>query len=135
LQHRVQTGVISRIALQPSGAPVSSLRDAAEFAGLPVTEWAGPNQGRATGQFYDLVRNFGLRHLAQPILDVAAATAAMRPAGDGVWMWDLRKSQTDVAPLIAATGAVWLLLPKLVEPPKNPQVHSWDDELWEDLDA
>lgn len=134
LAHRVSTGTLSRIALQPSGAPVSSLRDAAEVAGLPITDWSGPDQGRGTGMFYDLVRNFELRHLAQPVLDVAAATAAMRPAGDA-WMWDLRKSQTDVAPLIAATGAVWLLLPKFMEKPKTPQVHSWDEELWEDLDA
>jgi hypothetical protein len=31
-----------------------------------------------------------------------------KPSGDG-WLWDRRHSPTDIAPLIAATGAVWLL--------------------------
>lgn len=112
LAERVASGVVLGIALQSTGAPVSSLLNEFEVAELPVIKWTGVDQGRAVGMFYDLVRDGELRHLTQPLLDVAAATAAMRPAGDGAWVWDLKKSATDVAPLIAATGAVWLAHPK-----------------------
>jgi hypothetical protein len=42
------------------------------------------------------------------VLDVPAATAVTKPLGDG-WVWDRRHSPTDIAPLVAATGAVGLL--------------------------
>lgn len=84
-------------------------------------KWEGPELGRGTGRFYDLVRQAvdetvddprpGVFHRSQPILDVPAATAATRPAGDA-WWWDRAKSSTDVAPLIAATAAVWALTRK-----------------------
>lgn len=120
-----------RIAVQSSGAPASSLVDELLAAGLEVVEWKSTELGRATGAFYDLVRNHSLRHLEQPVLDVAAATAVTRPMGDS-FVWDRRKSPTDVSPLVAATGAVWLILPKPKEPAKNPQVHEWPEDLLEE---
>lgn len=64
-----------------------------------------------------------LRHRTQPVLDIAAATAATRPVGDG-WVWDLRGSSADASPLFAVTGATWELdkqtAPK--PPPATPQV-------------
>jgi hypothetical protein len=47
-------------------------------------------------------------HLYQPVLDLAANTAATRPVGDA-WAWDRRKSPADAAPLVAVTGALWCL--------------------------
>ena len=104
------------IALQGKGAPVSSLLGELRTAKLKVVEWGGAGLGQATGDFYDRVRAAvgegtgakQLRHRDQPLLNLAAATAATRPVGDS-WLWDRRRSPADVAPLIAVTGALWCL--------------------------
>lgn len=128
LKLRVQTAGLTAVALQAKGAPVSSLLDEFVFAELPVIEWGGADLAGAAGTFYDLVDTEELRHLTQPILDVAAATASTRPLADGAWVWDRKKSATDIAALVAATGAVWLIKPKAEEPKKTPRVHEWPDE-------
>jgi len=106
LQERAD--IIEGIAGQGKGAPVSGLLEELKEAGLPVVEWQGSDLTNGSGAFYDLVRANGLKHLPQPVLDVAAATAVTKPSGDG-WLWDRRNSPTDVSPLIAANAAVWLL--------------------------
>jgi hypothetical protein len=107
----------AQVAIQARGAPASSLLPELAEAKVRVKEWAGSALGVGTGEFYDRVRaaigegssSAELRHLDQPVLNLAAATAATRPAGDA-WLWDRRKSPTDAAPLIAATAALWALL-------------------------
>lgn len=105
------------VAVQAKGAPASSLASVLTEARVRVVEWAGAGLGAATGAFYDRVRAAvgegtgtapQLRHRDQPVLNLAAATASTRPVGDA-WLWDRRRSPTDVAPLIAATGALWCL--------------------------
>lgn len=96
-------------SFQANGAPVSSLFTEATAADISFKPWAGADLGRGTGDFYDKVRFRGIRHLVQPALDIAAATAVTKPAGDS-WYWDRKNSPTDIAPLIAATAAVWALL-------------------------
>ena len=105
---------------QGKGAPVSSLLDDLEAAKLPVRRWQGPDLTAGTQSFFAMVTGNGIQHLPQPLLDVAAATAATKPAGDGVWLWDRRKSPVDIAPLVAATGAVWLFLQPAATPPPPP---------------
>jgi hypothetical protein len=105
-----------RITGQTNGAPVSSLLPDLEAAGLTVVPWQGPDLARWSGAFYDLVRGLGedgsntpgVYHRPQPVLDVPASTAVTKPLGDG-WVWDRRHSPTDIAPLVACTGAVGLL--------------------------
>lgn len=120
------------VAVQASGAPASSLIDPMRKAGINVVEWKGPALGSGTGMFYDRVRaavgegtaKSELRHRGQPVLDVPAATAVTKPLGDG-WVWDRSRSPHDAAPLVAATGALWLLLtyePDVKPPPAPPQV-------------
>jgi len=104
------------VAVQARGAPASSLLADLRAAKLRVVEWGGPGLGAATGDLYDRVRAAvgegtgakQLRHRDQPLLNLAAATASTRPVGDA-WLWDRRRSPTDVAPLIAVTGALWCL--------------------------
>lgn len=111
------------IAVQSNRAPASTLVQTLKDAGLEVIEWSGADLTAATGDFYDRVRSAvgegsaasGLRHRGQPILDVAAANASTRPSGDA-WLWDRKKSPVDIAPLVAATGALWLLC--TYEPPE-----------------
>jgi len=108
LQDPKRADLIEAVTGQTRGAPVSGLLIDLAEAGVPIVDWQGADLPAATGAFYDLVRANGVRHLPQPVLDVAAATAVTRPSGDG-WLWDRRHSSTDIAPLVAATGAVWLL--------------------------
>jgi hypothetical protein len=102
---------------------VSSLLPDLESAGLKIEQWQGPDLARWSGGFYDLVRGLGedgantpgVYHRPQPVLDVPAATAVTKPLGDG-WVWDRRHSPTDIAPLVAATGAVGLLCAPAAKP-------------------
>lgn len=124
---RERHDVFDVLALQSIGAPVSSMLD--EFRaevdddGEPlftIVEWSGTELGRASGAFYDKVTNRSenedgeigadplIFHTAQPVLDVAATSAAIKQAGDA-WMIDRRKSPMDAAPLVAANGADWAL--------------------------
>lgn len=112
------------VTLQTKGAPAMSLHEdvqkvCAEFK-VPFVEWAGADLAAGTGEVYDLVqgRTTGAAteewrqlvvHRNQPILNVAAATARMKKSGDA-WVWDRANSPTNIAPLVAWTGALWLLL-------------------------
>ncbi len=114
LSERKDTPGLSGLVFQSRGAPVSSMGDELEGTGIPPIEWGSSDLGVATGLFYDLVRVVqedpaaGVRHRPQPVLDVAAATASMRPLGDA-WAWDRKKSPNDIAPLVAVTAAAWAL--------------------------
>lgn len=109
LQDPKRVDLIEAVTGQTKGSPVSGLMKDLTEAGVPVVEWVGADVPIATGAFYDLVRGNGVDHLPQPALDVAAATAVPKLSDGGAIMWDRRHSPTDIAPLIAATGAVWLL--------------------------
>ncbi len=101
---------IERVTLQTKGAPVSPLKADLEDADIEVVDWEGSDLSAGTGKFYAYVRDGKVRHLVQPIVDVAAATAATKPLGDGAWAWNRSKSPTDIAGLVAETAAFWLLL-------------------------
>jgi len=105
---RVDTAGLVGVVLQVKGAPVSSLLPDLLDAGVPVIEWGGSDLGPATGAFYDLVRAGRLRHLPQPVLDVAAATARVKPIADS-YVWDRKASPVDAAPLVAVTGGAWAM--------------------------
>ena len=111
----------SMIVLRKSG-PGASLAQRFEDAGFEVTWWAGGDISQGCGDLYDAVRGAEgeacgpLRHAAHTTLDVAAATAASTPFGDR-WSWDMKKSPTDISPLVALTGAVWAL--NRPEPPRS----------------
>lgn len=128
---RSETVKTAPLAVQAKGAPASSLIVALREAEIEVVEWGGSELGAGTGAFYDRVRAAvgegdapsGLRHRNQPILNLAAATAATKPAGDA-WWWDRRKSPADASPLIAVTGAAWCLSSAM---PGPPQTSAYED--------
>jgi hypothetical protein len=119
------------VAWQANGAPVSSLTEELEAADVHAVRWQGSDLARGTGQFYDLVRAGdpagdgvpGVFHRSQPILDVPAATAAVKPGGDA-WLWDRSKSTADISPLVAVTAAVWALLK---DDDDKPLVSAYED--------
>lgn len=123
---------IDALTGQSKGAPVSALlkdlkiafEDPEDPFDIPIEDWGGDDLAGWTGSFYDLVRaggitdageQVGLRHLPQPVLDVAAATAVTKPLGER-FVWDRSKSATDIAPLVAATGAIGLLIQRAPAP-------------------
>lgn len=112
------------VMIQPTG-PAGSLIDELVKAKVKVVEWKGEDIGQSCGRIYDLVQQGLLKHLPQPILDVAAATAVTKPLGDS-WAWDRKKSPVDASPLVAATGAIWLISPRPEDGP--PRIHEWPSE-------
>lgn len=104
-----------------SGSPVVSLLQELTEAGLPVIEWIGAEVGAAFGQIFDRVRDGTIKHLTHSGLDAAATSAATRPQPGGGWLVDVNRSPVDVAPLYAATGAVWGLSQL---PDNGPSIYS-----------
>jgi hypothetical protein len=84
-------------------------------AALPVTD--GDVEPRLLGSVslpaedtereLEAVRGRRLHRMPQPLLDVAAAAAAVKVSGDGAILLDRSKSPVDIAPLIALQNAVW----------------------------
>ncbi|ROP78318.1 phage terminase large subunit-like protein [Frigoribacterium sp. PhB107] len=118
------------VTLQTRGAPVSSLVPDFENAGIELVEWGGPDLSRASGVIFDAVRRavdedapeVVITHGNQPVLDLAATTAVMKPLSDG-WTIDRQKSPQDAAPLLAVMGALWLLNTN-----PEPTGSAYDDE-------
>lgn len=141
-----------RVAIQARGCPASPLIEELEAIEekdpgtgrtykVEVVPWGGSDLVLGTLGFYNAVvlpevdekgkpvpPERGLRHLEQAALNLAAATAEIKPMADGGWVWDRKKSATDIAPLVAVSAALWLLNQRQeVKPP--PQVHAWPEEL------
>jgi hypothetical protein len=109
---RERKHLIDAWTAQTRGAPVSALAEDLAKAlekDIAHVDWQGSDLPGGTGKFYDLVRDGHLTHNPWPSLDLAAATAVPKLTDGGAFMWDRKRSPTDVAPLQAATGAVWLL--------------------------
>ena len=125
-----------RLAYQRRGAPASGLadmfepRDTDTDAETEALRWVtlvpieGAALGMACGRMFDAVVAADWKldpdaevreppgrvfHRPQPVLDLAASTAHIKPAGDA-WLWDRRTSPNDVAPLCAATWALDAML-------------------------
>lgn len=113
------------IAVQGSGAPASSLIDDLDKSGLPMTVLTGADIGKACGGMYDAVVAGRVRHLGQPDVEQAVATATARSIGDS-WALDRKKSPTDIAGLVACVEALYALevlqgrTPSIIDP--------WEDD-------
>ena len=100
------------VALQGSGAPVSSLlphlERELEPLNIPVRAMNGPDMQRALGIAHDLVLAEGVSHAGQDVVDDAVPVAVARETTDGGRLLDRRKSRTDIAGLAAWVHALWL---------------------------
>lgn len=72
--------------------------------------------GQACEGFVAAVKDGKLVHLGDGVLARAIEGAGRRDIGDGLWAWSRKRSDVDIAPLVAATGAHWGLA--TVERPK-----------------
>jgi hypothetical protein len=107
---------VEYLTMQTRGAPVSSLVKEFTEAGLTVTPWEGSLLAAWYGVFYDRLAlavhpelpAVTMTHGPQPLIDLAAATAATKKLGEALVI-DRVSSPKDAAPLMACIGAVGLL--------------------------
>jgi hypothetical protein len=99
------------------GGPAGALLPDLLAAGIEPRNMTSRDLGQACEAFSAAVTGKALRHLGDPVLARAIAGAGKRDIGDGLWAWSRRKSETDISPLVAATGAFWGLS---VSPPPDP---------------
>ena len=125
LKERIPIFKPEAIALQGSGSPVSSIYDIlkAELGDLVVSLGAA-DLGRACGAFYDAVVTGPLAHTDQDQLNQAIKHATVRLMGDA-WLWDRKASPVDIAPLVAATEALYSLTSTIEQPKKRSRVIGW----------
>lgn len=97
---------IAEVIIQAKGTPAMELIEPIQDLDIPVYTVGGSELGSSTGQFRDKVRDGTVWHLAQPILDLAISGGTTKRLGD-MQFWDLAGSPIDIAPLVAATYAVF----------------------------
>jgi hypothetical protein len=150
---RKDNPLLAGIAVQTSSA-AAALLTSGDFDDLNVNvmEWGGADLHKGTGAFYDLVQNTfrgtekddskvddefdatldgdatKVFHREQAVLDRPAAYAKKKRMGNTGFAWDAVDSPVEVAPLNAATAAVWALM-SLREEVKSAYAQGyWDDE-------
>jgi hypothetical protein len=95
------------------GAFIQALRDMR----IGVEEVSGREYQQACGAFLEAVKNQGIRHLGQDMLNRAVSVADRRDIGpEGGWVWT--RSGYDITPLVAATLAV-----SGVQAGRKPRIH------------
>lgn len=93
------------VALDAAG-PAGSLLADLERAGLPIKLVSTREHGQACGMLWDDVAEKRVVHLGDPVLNAAVHGARRRIVGDA-WLWDRKKSDVDISPLVAVTLARW----------------------------
>lgn len=93
------------VTLDPSGPAGALLADLTQ-AGVPVIGTTGRAYGQACGAFLDAVVETTVRHRVELALDNAVAGAVRRFTGDA-FVWDRKRSDVDISPLVAVTLARW----------------------------
>jgi phage terminase large subunit-like protein len=97
-----------------------SLVDPLRQRGLTVTVTSARQMAAAFGVFYDSVMDAQMRHLDQPLLNLALAAARKRKIGDSGFGWSRKDSESDITPVVAATLALWgLTSSEVAEKPKE----------------
>lgn len=103
--------------LDPSG-PAGALLPELAAVGIEPRLMTLREMGQACGALVKAVEAKALRHLGDQILLKAINGAGRRDVGDGLWVWARAKSDSDICPLVGATGALWRLSLEL--PPEPP---------------
>jgi phage terminase large subunit-like protein len=109
-----------RIAIDNRG-PNVTVFEALERAGAQLLPLTSYDVTVAAAGFLDAVKAGDLSVWPSPALDEAVAVAGTKPLGDG-FTWSRRASAGSIAPLVAATTALWGVghLP----PQLRPEVHA-----------
>jgi hypothetical protein len=87
---------------------VGALMPELALHGVELEKMTDGDMGRACAHMEKMVP-VGMRHSPDPLVTVAIGGAVKREIGEGLWAWGRRKSVTDISPLVAVTGALWML--------------------------
>lgn len=91
----------------PASALVEQLKAVGVTAEKPFTS---TDMARGCAHLQRLVDDGAISHSGDEAVAVALASAVRRELGDpGLWSWGRRRSAGDISPLVALTGALWLL--------------------------
>jgi phage terminase large subunit-like protein len=96
-----------RAVVIDAGGPAVSLVDPLRQRGITVTVTTSRQMAAACANLFDLVMDGRVRHLDQPLLNVALSVARRRTIGDSGWGWSRKDSESDITPVTAATLALW----------------------------
>jgi phage terminase large subunit-like protein len=108
-----------RAVVVDAAGPAASMVDELRRRGVTVTVTTARQMGAACGGFFDAVMDGAVRHLDQPLLNVALSLARKRTIGDQGWGWSRKDSESDITPLVTATLALWgLTSSEVAEKPK-----------------
>jgi len=119
LGERVRRFESTGIAIQSTGAPVSSLIEditRAVDGACDIVPMTATDLSKACGVTFDAIKSGQVRHVGDPSLDRSLLLAASRSLGDG-WALDRKKSAVDIANLVAVTNALWLAATHDATPP------------------
>lgn len=97
-----------RTVVLDGAGPAAALQRDIERARLRVRVTNTREMTKACSTLQRLVRDGGVRHIGQDVLDDTHAAAAKRQLLDA-WAWGRRQSSADISPLVAVTLAVWSL--------------------------
>lgn len=92
------------VMLDPAG-PAGSLIVPLGNGGVEPQLVGGREMAQACGALFDLVMSGQLRHLDDPVLNLAVDAGRRRRVGDA-WAWHRRDTSADISPLVAVTLAV-----------------------------
>ena len=91
----------------PAGSQVQALENALRPRGVPLVKLSAREVAQACGALSDAVTAVpsDFTHRAQVEVTAALAGARKKDIGDGLWVFDRKKSETDIAPLEVVTLA------------------------------
>jgi len=97
-------------ALEKAGA-ASAFLQALDEIGIEPVLLSGQEMGRAHVHLQNLVADRGMGFNAEDSdkLLNALGGAVRRDRAEGLWTWNYLKSTTNISPIVAVTGALWLL--------------------------
>lgn len=93
------------VVIDPSG-PAGPVAVELNAAGVPLVKVVGRHQAAAAAGFVADLRDDRVRVRPHESLTAAATAARKYELGDG-WTWRRRAAKADIAPLVAASWAVW----------------------------
>jgi hypothetical protein len=101
----------------PADSPALDIADGLATAGAPVGVIRGGDWAAACAGWLAAIVEGQMAVGAHPALAAAAEIAPGRDSGDGGWVWTRRGAAASIAPVVAATAAVWAL-----EHPTEPEL-------------
>lgn len=110
------------VALQSRGCPAMELIVPLQEKGLTVHEIDGGHIGLATGRFRDRVRQGGLVHPPQPLVDLGIEGGLVKTIAENE-AWDRKRSMVDISGVVAETVALYGL--EVMEPPEDETVSAY----------